>query len=63
MGCHQKRKGDDFYCGIPDVEYRDSIRIIEIFLRQKETYYKYYFYIHILTNTKLYDLISMTSRD
>ncbi len=43
----------------PDVGCTDSIRIAEIFLRQKEGYYKYYFYIYILTDTKLYYLSSM----
>jgi hypothetical protein len=33
--------------------------IAEIFLRQKEGYYKYYLYIYVLTNTKLYYLSSM----
>ncbi len=43
----------------PDVGCTDSIRIAEIFLRQKEGYYKYYFYIYILTDTKLYYLSFM----
>ncbi len=38
---------------IPDVG------IAEIFLRKKEGYYKYYFYIYILSDTKLYYLSSM----
>jgi len=42
-----------------DVGYTDSMGIAEIFLRQKEGNYKYYFYIHILTNIKLYYLNSM----
>jgi hypothetical protein len=33
--------------------------IVEIFLKQKEGYYKYYLYIYILTDTKLYYLSSM----
>jgi len=42
-----------------DVGYTYSMGIAEIFLRQKEGYYKYYFYIHILIDTKLYYLNSM----
>ncbi len=41
---------------IPDVGYTNSIGIAEIFLRG---YYEYYFYIHILTNTKFYYLSSV----
>jgi len=55
-----KRKGRCFlYVEIHNVGCRDSIRIVEIFLRQKEGYYKYYFYIYILIDTKLYYLSSM----
>jgi hypothetical protein len=39
---------------IPNVGYIDSIGITEIFQRQKGAYYKYHFYIYILTDTKLY---------
>jgi hypothetical protein len=44
---------------ILDVGYTYSIGIVEIFLKQKEDYYKYCFYIHILTNTKFYYLSFM----
>jgi hypothetical protein len=44
---------------ILDFGYINSIGIVEIFLRQKEGYDKYYFYIYIPTDTKLYYLSSM----
>ncbi len=44
---------------IPDVGYTNSIRIAEVFLRQKEGYYKYCFYIHIFIDTKIYNLHSI----
>ncbi len=44
---------------ILDIGYTNSIGIVEIFLRQIESYDKYYFYIYILTNTKFYYFSSM----
>jgi hypothetical protein len=44
---------------ILNIGYTISIGIGEIFLRQKEGYDKYYFYIYILTYTKIYYLSSM----
>jgi hypothetical protein len=58
--CHQKRKGRCFLCvWFHDVGCIDLIGIVEIVLRQKEGYYKYYFYIYILRHNKLYHLSSM----
>jgi hypothetical protein len=55
-----KKRWNDFLCvEILDIGYTNSIRIDKIFLRQKEGYDKYYFYIYILTYTKLYYLSSM----
>jgi hypothetical protein len=58
--CHQKRRGDVLcVCEILHVGYTDSIGIAEIFMRQKKGYYKYYFYIYILIDTKVYYLSFM----
>jgi hypothetical protein len=42
-----------------DVGYTNWKGIVGIFLRQKEGYYKYYLYIYILPDTKLYYLSFM----
>jgi hypothetical protein len=40
-----------------------QLELLKSSLRQKEGYVKYYFYIYILTDTKLYYLILWTSKD
>jgi len=50
--CHQKKKGDDFYCKNPWHWVYKFNRICWNLLKQKEGYYKCYFYIQILTNIK-----------
>ncbi len=55
-----KKKGRCFLCvEILDVGHTNSIGIVGIFLRQKEGYYKYYLYIYIFKDIKLYYLSSM----
>jgi hypothetical protein len=64
MALSISRKGGCFMCmEIPAVGYTYSIGIVEIFLRQKEGYYKYYLYIYIVINIKLIILVIWTSRD
>jgi len=43
--CHQKEREMISSVEIPDIGYRDSIGIVEMFLKQKKGYYKSYFYI------------------
>jgi hypothetical protein len=49
----------NFVVEILNVGYTYSIRIAKIFLSYKEGYYKYYFYIYIFIDTKLYYFSSM----